>query len=76
MRSTQILSTRRALLVFVLAMAGSLTGTLAGPKVVAAFQGAPPWLLPAILVVSVLLALLATFAAFHLARANKRHDSL
>ena len=57
---------RKALVFFLFALTGSLTGTLAGPRIVATFDGAPVWLLPAILCVSVLLALVASYMAFHL----------
>jgi len=71
MINTQIITPRRVLLVLLLAIAGSLTGTLVGPQILAAFHGTPAWVLPAILVVSVLLALLATYVAFHLATSEK-----
>ena len=73
MRDTRIFTPRRALPIFLLAMAGSLTGTLVGPKIVAAFHGTPAWVLPAILAVSVLLALLAAYVAFHLATRKKQY---
>ena len=73
MKNRKTLSPRRALALFLLAIAGSVTGTLAGPRVVAAFQGSPAWLLPAILCVSVLLALVAAYAAFHLATSSKQY---
>lgn len=71
MDNKRILTPRQALLIFLLAMAGSLAGTLAGPKIVAAFQGAPTWVLPTVLAISALLALLATYIAFHLATSKK-----
>ena len=66
MKSEQVLTPRRAILTFVLAVAGALTGILAGPRLAAAFQNAPQWLLPAILVASVLLALVGAYVAFRL----------
>ena len=75
MKNTRFLSPRPAVLIFLLAITGSLTGTLAGPRIVAAFNDAPSWLLPAVLVVSVLLALLAAYVAFHLATGNKHRAS-
>lgn len=64
------ISFRRALALFLLALAGSVTGILLGPHIVAAFDGAPAWLLPAVMVVSVLLALVAAYIAFRIA--NRR----
>lgn len=57
----------RALVVFLLALAGSATGVLLGPRIVAAFDGAPAWLLPAVMIASVLLALVAAYVAFRIA---------
>jgi len=71
MKSQQVLTPRRAILTFVLAVAGALTGILAGPRLVAAFRDAPQWLLPAILVASVLLALVAAYVALHLGKRRK-----
>jgi amino acid transporter len=73
MKNQRTLTPRRALLIFLLAIAGSITGTLAAPHIVAAFDGAPAWLLPAILAISVLLALIATYTAFHLATSKKQY---
>ncbi|MFZ7095016.1 hypothetical protein ACOPJQ_04710 [Luteimonas dalianensis] len=67
MTADRRLSFRRALLVFLLALAGSVTGILLGPRIVAAFDGAPGWLLPAVMMVSVLLALVAAYVAFRIA---------
>ncbi len=75
MNRTKPLSARRALVVFLLAMAGSLTGTLAGPRIVSMFAGTPDWVLPTVLAASVLLALLAVYAAFHLATDRRRHSA-
>ncbi len=72
MTNPRKLTPRRALAFFLFALVGSLTGTLAGPRIVGAFEGAPEWLLPAILCVSILLALVATYMAFHLATKSKR----
>lgn len=60
-------SFRRALVVFLLALTGSVTGVLLGPRIVAAFDGAPVWLLPAVMIASVLLALVAAYVAFRIA---------
>jgi len=57
----------RALAMFLLALAGSVTGILLGPRIVAAFDGAPVWLLPVVMTASVLLALVAAYAAFRIA---------
>jgi len=57
---------RRALILFLFALAGSVTGMLAGPHVVKILEGSPIWLLPAILCASVLLALVAAYLAFRL----------
>lgn len=72
MTTTRKLTPGRALAFFLVALAGSLTRTLAGPRIVGAFDGAPEWLLSAILCVSILLALVATYMAFHLATKSKR----
>ena len=53
-----------------LALAGSVIGILLGPAIVATLDGAPAWLLPAIMMVSVLLALVAAYVAFRVA--NRR----
>ncbi|MFP7723633.1 hypothetical protein [Lysobacter sp. A3-1-A15] len=57
---------------FLPALAGALAGTLAGPRIVALFGGAPDWVMPAVLAVSVMLALLAAYVAFHLATGRRR----
>jgi len=66
MQNEAKLTPRRALLFFAVALAGSLTGMLLGPWLVAQFSGAPAWLLPAIVCSGVLLALVAVAAAFKL----------
>lgn len=71
MTNSRKVTPRKALVFFLFALTGSLTGTLAGPHIVGAFDGAPVWLLPAILCVSILLALVATYMAFHLATTRK-----
>ena len=73
MNTAKPLSARRALLVFLLAMAGSVTGTLAGPRIVGLFAGAPDWILPTVFAASIVLALIAVYVAFHLATGRKRH---
>lgn len=60
-------SFRRTLVVFLLALAGSVTGVLLGPRIVAAFDGTPDGLLPALMAASVLLALVAGYLAFRIA---------
>lgn len=55
---------------FLLAVAGALTGVLFGPRIVGVFHGAPAWLLPLVMAVSVLLALAAAYMAFRIA--NRR----
>lgn len=70
MTNQRPLTFHRALVVFLLALAGSVTGILLGPHIVAAFDGAPVWLLPAVMVISTLLALLAAYIAFRIA--NRR----
>ena len=72
MKRPAALSPARARWLFVLAIAGSLAGTLLGPRLVAAFAGAPAWLLPAILMGAVLLAMVAGYAALHMALGTKR----
>ncbi|MGO1718933.1 MAG: hypothetical protein ACTHZI_01900 [Luteimonas sp.] len=67
MTNNRPLSFRRALPVFLLALAGSVTGILLGPRIIAAFDGAPVWLLPVVMAVSVLLALVAGYLAFRIA---------
>lgn len=66
MKRQTSLTPRRARLLFLLALAGSLAGTLLGPRLVGAFRGAPEWLLPAILMGAVLLAMVAGYAALHM----------
>lgn len=61
---------RRTLLVFFCAIAGSVTGILAGPRLVAAAEGAPPWLLPLVMAVSVLLALVGAYIGVRVAMRN------
>lgn len=61
----------RTLVVFALALAGSVAGILIGPRIVAAFNHSPSWLLPAIMAASVLLALVAAYAAFRVANRGR-----
>ena len=61
---------KRAVLTFLLAMAGSVTGMLAGPRLVAAAEGSTPWLLPLVMAASVLLAFVAAYAAFRISAAR------
>lgn len=75
MNAKPYVSKRRAMLTFLLALAGSVTGILAGPRLVAAAAGAPVWLLPLVLVVSVALALLAAYAGIRLATSKAGHGS-
>ena len=63
---------RRTFLLFLLSLAGALTGILLGPRIVAAFSGAPVWLLPVVMVASVLLALVAGAFAFKLANRKRQ----
>ena len=72
MATTRKLTPRKALMFFTFALAGSLTGVLAGPRIVGAFDGSPAWLLPVILCVSLLLALIATYLAFRLVAKNRQ----
>ena len=72
MTTTRRLTPRKALMFFTFALVGSLTGTLVGPRIVGAFDGSPVWLLPVILCVLILLALIVTYMAFHLATKSKR----
>jgi len=67
MNNAPLATPRRFLVFFLFALAGSVTGILVGPRIVAAFEGAPAWLLPAVLCASVLLALIAAYLAFRLA---------
>ena len=67
MNSARLATPRRFFVFFLFALAGSIAGIVAGPHIVAAFQGAPAWLLPAVLCVSVLLALIAAYLAFRFA---------
>lgn len=67
MNNAPLATPRRSLVFFLFALAGPVTGILAGPRIVAAFEGAPAWLLPAVLCASVLLALTAAYRAFRLA---------
>ena len=70
MTNQRPLTFHRALVVFLLALAGSVIGILLGLAIVATLDGAPAWLLPAIMMVSVLLALVAAYVAFRVA--NRR----
>ena len=72
MKKKPTLTPRKALMLFILAMGGALTGTLLAPRVITAFHGTPEWLLPAVLFVSVLLALVAGYAALNLATGRKQ----
>jgi len=67
MNNAPLATPRRLIVLFLFALAGSVTGLLAGPHIVAVFDGAPAWLLPAVLCASVLLALVAAYLAFRLA---------
>lgn len=62
---------RRTLVLFLLSLGGALTGIILGPRIVAAFSGTPEWLLPVVMVVSVLLALLAGAIAFTIANRHR-----
>ena len=73
MKKKPTLTPRKALMLFILAMGGALTGSLLAPRVVTAFHGTPDWLLPSILCVSVLLALVAGYAALNLATSRKQY---
>ena len=73
MKQPASLTPRSARLLFLLALAASLAGTLLGPRLVGAFRGAPEWLLPAILMGAVLLAMVAGYAALHMGLGEKRH---
>lgn len=67
MNKPPLATPRRFVVFFLFALAGSVTGILAGPRIVAALEGAPAWLLPAVLCASVLLALVAAYLAFRVA---------
>lgn len=56
---------------FLLAVAGALTGVLLGPRIVGIFHGAPAWLLPLLMAVSVLFALIAAYMAFQIANRKR-----
>ena len=71
MTPRRALTPARARWLFALAIAGSLVGTLLGPRVVGAFAGAPAWLLPAVLIGALLLAMLAGYAALHMGLGNR-----
>lgn len=75
MNTAKPLSARRALVVFLLALAGSLVGALAGPHIVAMFAGTPEWALPLLLAASFLLALIAVYVVFRFAASRKRHSA-
>lgn len=67
MNNDQRLSRPRSLLMYVLALAGAVAGGLTAPHLVAAAEGAPHWLLPAVLISSVALGLVAGYAIFRAA---------
>ena len=73
MKSKATLTPRNALIIFVFAMCGSLTGTLVTLSVGTAFREAPQWLLPAIAFASVLLAIVAGYAGLHLATSRTHY---
>ena len=71
MTKSRKVTPRRTLVFFLFALTGSLTGTLVAPRIVGEFDGAAVWLLPAIIFVTILLALVAAYIAFHLATKSK-----
>lgn len=76
MDNNQRLSLRRSLLVYLLALVGSIVGIAAAPRLVAAAEGAPPWLLPAVLMSAVTLGLVAAYAIFRVVaeRSRRKHQ--
>ena len=70
MHRPPVLAVRRALPVFLIALAGAITGRFAGARIAAVFEGARAWLLPALAIAAVLLALLVAYAV--LRRAARR----
>lgn len=66
-----IATPRRTFVIFLLSLGGALVGILLGPGIVAAFSGAPAWLLPVVMAASVLLSLVAGAVAFKLASRNR-----
>lgn len=65
------LSSHRALVVFLLALGGSVAGVLLGPRIVGAFDGAPAWVLPAVMAVSVLFAFVVACVAIQIASGRR-----
>ena len=70
--------TKRALIIFLFAMAGSLAGVILGRVLMQQFPDAPPWLLPAIVIGALTLALVAVLslpAAIRWHRRNQEHPN-
>lgn len=57
---------RRFIALFIVSLVGAVAGILAAPRIVAAFDGTPAWLLPLLLCGSVALALLAAWLVFRI----------
>ncbi len=75
MRTQPYLSPKRAVVVFVLALLGAVTGVLLGPLVVQRFSGSPEWLLPTVVGASVLFALVAVRLAFAISTRSRQGPS-
>ena len=70
--------TKRALIICLFALAGSLAGVLLGRVLMHYFPDAPPWLLPAIVIGAIALALVAVLsspAAIRSQRRNQEHSN-
>jgi len=71
-------TSKRAILIFSIALAGSLAGAFFGSVLVSQFSDAPPWLLPAVVIGVVALALVALLslpAAIRSRRQSRGHDN-
>ena len=78
MQKPPIALRKRALLIFLGALAGSLVGVVFGRVLLQQFPDAPPWLLPAIVIGAVGLVLVAVFALpveLRSRHRNKQHDN-
>lgn len=69
-----LLTRRRTGLLFVVALAGAAAGISGGVYLVEVAAGTPPWLLPLMTVLFLLLVLLVTHAAFRIAASRCAAD--
>ena len=63
---------KRALTIFLGAVAGALAGVVFGRVLLQQFSGAPPWLLPVVVIGAIALALVAVLTASAALRSHRR----